>query len=554
MEQRRLKVSGVLVMTMLWSGVTIAGVLDCSNIRDRAEKSACEERDIQRTNEKLDEARKYLGSGSLFAARQKFEWLANLGVKEAQYITGGFFDTESDWHGAVREKEKQHADRLAAEWYTKSAELGYPPAQLALAKLYVQGRYFNTDFTKAAYWFEQASSNGESEANLYLGMMLLKGDGVKNDFDRAIELFENASSAGDERAGFLVAAMYKNGIGVEQDYLKAFEWYAKGEDVDHDRDYWGYESKQLLVGDDYRKTSCTVGAIKSMHLGLMFHSGLGVEQDFEKANNAFRKGIARWLGSGASKENDECLAGLAMYHIGVMHLKGEGLKQDYLLSYKWLSYASRLGHDAAAELLEMLSESMSPDYRAVADKLAKADGIIDVYDAYGLPELLNDEMGIKGSVLRFNPPSWPMQQYYGDYEVTESAQSHTKRRSSSNRSRNRSLLSELRGESMLHGRGGISGSRGSSGSSSRSSLGHGDCASAQGDCIGQCGGDGECIAQCAASHGRCVGAVSNPAFNSGQCMGYCASEQGVCIGNCRGNGPCIGQCAAAHGRCVSRCN
>jgi hypothetical protein len=36
-------------------------------------------------------------------------------------------------------------------------------------------------------------------------------------------------------------------------------------------------------------------------------------------------------------------------------------------------------------------------------------------------------------------------------------------------------------------------------------------------------------------------------------MSDCASEQGICIGQCEGNGNCISNCNAAHGRCVARC-
>lgn len=48
--------------------------------------------------------------------------------------------------------------------------------------------------------------------------------------------------------------------------------------------------------------------------------------------------------------------------------------------------------------------------------------------------------------------------------------------------------------------------------------------------------------------------TSAPRVNVGQCMGACASEQAICIGQCRGDGHCISNCAAAHGRCMARCN
>jgi len=43
-------------------------------------------------------------------------------------------------------------------------------------------------------------------------------------------------------------------------------------------------------------------------------------------------------------------------------------------------------------------------------------------------------------------------------------------------------------------------------------------------------------------------------YADAQCYGDCASEQGQCIGDCQGDGQCINRCGAAHGRCVSRCD
>lgn len=79
----------------------------------------------------------------------------------------------------------------------------------------------------------------------------------------------------------------------------------------------------------------------------------------------------------------------------------------------------------------------------------------------------------------------------------------------------------------------------------------GDCAAEQGMCIARCQGDGQCIANCNAAHGRCVS--RNPG-SFGQCAGDCASEQGICIANCKGQGQCIANCNAVHGRCISRCS
>ena len=57
--------------------------------------------------------------------------------------------------------------------------------------------------------------------------------------------------------------MYSNGQGVEQDYKKAVEWYRKAAEQGH--------------------------ADAQNNLGFMYYTGQGVEQDYKKAVEWYRK-------------------------------------------------------------------------------------------------------------------------------------------------------------------------------------------------------------------------------------------------------------------------
>ena len=66
----------------------------------------------------------------------------------------------------------------------------------------------------------------------------------------------------------------------------------------------------------------------------------------------------------AAKQN----MGLAHNNIGVMYSKGRGIKKDYAQAYYWLHSAALQNIVTAKELLESLTQKMTPGQIALAKK------------------------------------------------------------------------------------------------------------------------------------------------------------------------------------------
>lgn len=63
---------------------------------------------------------------------------------------------------------------------------------------------------------------------------------------------------------------------------------------------------------------------------------------------------------------------ISQYHLGLMYLKGLGVLQDFCRAHLWLNMASSRGHKKARVQLEKLTNRMSPQQVADAQKLARA--------------------------------------------------------------------------------------------------------------------------------------------------------------------------------------
>ena len=63
---------------------------------------------------------------------------------------------------------------------------------------------------------------------------------------------------------------------------------------------------------------------------------------------------------------------VSQYHLGLMYLKGMGALQDYCYAHLWLNIASSQGYKKARIQLEKITNKMSAQQVAKAQKLARA--------------------------------------------------------------------------------------------------------------------------------------------------------------------------------------
>jgi TPR repeat protein len=129
--------------------------------------------------------------------RQQFEDTkakAEKGDAIAQYNIAVFYwkgqGVISDW----AETEK---------WLRKSAEQGYPAAQVFLASLLIQGKgvVIKKDEVEAAKWYFRAANQNDAEAQLGLGYCYYSGQGVPKNPVEAAKWFELAHAQGQITPG-----------------------------------------------------------------------------------------------------------------------------------------------------------------------------------------------------------------------------------------------------------------------------------------------------------------------------------------------------------------
>jgi hypothetical protein len=120
--------------------------------------------------------------------------------------------------------------------------------------------------------------------------------------------YEKAAAKGDASAMFNLGVLYHNGQGVAQDYAKAREWYEKA----------------AAKGD----------ASAMFNLGVLCENGFGLAQDYAKARAWYEKAAAKGQTS-------------AMFNLGLLYHNGYGVAQDYARAREWFEKAADGGNASA---------------------------------------------------------------------------------------------------------------------------------------------------------------------------------------------------------------
>jgi Sel1 repeat/TIR domain len=152
----------------------------------------------------------------------------------------------------------------------------------------------------------------------------------------AREEYEKAAAKGDASAMFNLGVLYHNGQGVAQDYVKAREWYEKA----------------AAKGD----------ASAMFNLGLLYHNGFGVAQDYAKAREWYEKAAAKGQAS-------------AMFNLGLLYHNGHGVAQDYARAREWFGKAADEGNASAMFNLAVLYDNgfgVAQDYAKAREWYEKA--------------------------------------------------------------------------------------------------------------------------------------------------------------------------------------
>lgn len=227
--------------------------------------------------------------------------LFNLGVLAMQGQAGltpaqaeGFFTKAAqDGHGpaqmALADLAVDQQDwKTAQEWYLAAAITGNARAQFMTGRILDDGLAGSADPAQAADWYERAALQNFAPAQLAFGRLALDN----GDMNQGAVWLERAALAGMPEAQFDLAALLAGGLGLAQDLSAARAWYLRA------------------------------------------------------AQSGNRN---------------------AMRNLALMQARGDGGAQSYLAALAW----AMLANDAATDVAEALKEVMSPEAQAQASALAK---------------------------------------------------------------------------------------------------------------------------------------------------------------------------------------
>ncbi len=216
-----------------------------------------------------------------------------------------------------------------------------------LAMKYVEGLGVPQDDTKAAVWYEKAASNGDINAQFVVGIIYSEGTGVPQDenkadywYEKFAESYEKAAkekreglhSAAFESYFLDLGARYASGLGVDQDFEKARKWYGRAAEKGN--------------------------AEAQFNLGALYFTGSGLKQrNFQKARE--------WYEKSALQGDSGSMAMLA-----VIYGDGIGVPRNYLMAYKWANIASGLGHEKSSLIRDDLERRMTPEQISEGQKLS----------------------------------------------------------------------------------------------------------------------------------------------------------------------------------------
>jgi TPR repeat protein len=198
--------------------------------------------------------------------------LAEKGDSKAQFFLGFMHDLG---FGTLED------DKEALQWYQRAAEQGDSRAQLFTGFIYDLGRGVAKDSQEAFKWYQLAAKAGFHEAKTKIYDLAVKNN------PQAMKVLKADAENGIAEAQFVLASMHDNGQGVPQNYQKSFKWYQLAAKAGfHEAKTKIYDlavknipqALQVLIDDSENGIAEAQFVLASMHV-----KGQGVPQNYQEA-------------------------------------------------------------------------------------------------------------------------------------------------------------------------------------------------------------------------------------------------------------------------------
>lgn len=286
---------------------------------------------------------------------------------------------------------------MAEKYYSLAADQKDVRAQLALARLYVEGEESIRNVPEGIRILKQMAEEGSATACYRLGRIYKKGEGMEQnpaeakhwfraaneakrethrqqhngkyyaewtdeyrearkylygaedtpkDLDRAFDLMIAQAEDGNAFALFDLARMCADGLGVEADQDYADRLYSRALKA-----FMYTENRQpneptYTIGKQQKDKASYMKAYLEYRIGKMVHAGLGTERDDTVA--------AHWFQQSADQENK-----FAQYSLGTLYYAGQGVDQIYETAMHYYELSSKQGNAYASyELAKMYRDGV----------------------------------------------------------------------------------------------------------------------------------------------------------------------------------------------------
>lgn len=286
-----------------------------------------------------------------------YQKAADQGTQEAYYFLGRLYEVRS---------ESDYEKAFAA--YSQSED---PRAYVRLGQIYLEGLAGTQSEELALAQFKQAAEKENADGQYYVGLMNLQGKAFPQpNLEAAVEHFISAAAQDHSKALLQLGLMHQFGVGVTQSYTEAVSFYERAKNKN--------------------------SHLASYYLGELYDSGLGTEQDTEKAftawdaaaglgfnGNAYYKvgkiHLQSYFKTGEETNAEDAHGSLrcaieqtpphidALYLLGVLEQKAIGCEKDAIQAMKNYEQASSLGHASAQfKLGKFYAKMTTPDDHAKA--------------------------------------------------------------------------------------------------------------------------------------------------------------------------------------------
>jgi TPR repeat protein len=168
-----------------------------------------------------DESDKYW---KLFAEQTDPDVQNRIGVLYGEDQKKYYTDGKNKYQGKALDFVE--TNKVAFEWYRKSAEQNNKYAQYNLGRMYGYGLGVFKDEKKAFEYYEKSAKQGHFTSMSEVAFAYLDGTGVVKDYTEAYNWLVKAAEGEDEnRARNALGVLYEFGWGVDKDIVLAYAWY-----------------------------------------------------------------------------------------------------------------------------------------------------------------------------------------------------------------------------------------------------------------------------------------------------------------------------------------